>query len=367
MHQIRNRKSLIITFALLVSVAWPIHADPCDVLQEELIVHSSDVKDQCSTGTCWAHPLTSSMEQKIRKEHSMEVSLSEEFLYLSTLLERFTAILKHNLMNEKWVSRRNKSVLDDIREGQSFDEGVEFGMVPDSVVQSNLITSSYNIFFNGKRRLYKDLRRLEQQAIATRKKSGGEAAFTELNAELNKLRDEHLKKVPGSWRRNEDGLDQFLFQGEWYSPHQFVHSFIFKSRTQTYESLFSIIEISNQEQSLTKIEEKLKAGETVPLVVAWRDDPKFEWFHNNFGHKSSRHAVEIVGVIKVNGKVTEVRIKNSWGKNWKATNWWSQDNGGFINIPVKDFFNVAETLLLYQARLWVAPDQFLATAPVEIQ
>lgn len=349
MHQ-KLIQFLIASIGAFFWAAAPLaFAGVCDNLNVDLKIDQSYAKDQCGTGTCWAHAITASLEQRILVERVQKVPLSEEYLFLRHMLDKFQEYTLSDLRSQRLTGRYdlfNSSVIESVfkrpdqGEGVSLESSLKFGLVPDEVMNSDVIYTSRNWLSNSRRNLIKRLRALEEKYKPTPASADIEAVAKEIVADVTAIETEFQQRIPGKWQTSADGKERFAFQGEWYTPEEFAERYVLRTQKPIANVIVETTLNGDQNRIISFISDNLNKSADIPISLTWTSDQKFSFYHKFFNLKSGCHAVVIIGIVKVNGVVTDIRVKNSWGNEW----------GTFGNglIPFAEFMRATPNFVDFQ-------------------
>ncbi len=320
------RYSLILCIAVMT---WPLFGQnslTCDDLEFDYAVEVGEVKDQCATGTCWAHAATALMENSLIANQRDRTSLSEEFFYLESYIGK-AALNIEEIGNIYLRSSAIELGYRRIEDGNNYLTALGYGAVPDTVLESEVISGSRNWFFNPRRAMAREVKNVIKDALKEARRSGDREIpdfVDRYNARLIEIKIRYQKRVKGSWRTDPDGQDRFEYKGKWYTPFEYFNQYV-RQANQSLVNTFSEFTPAAEEAVINA----LSKGKSIYLALKWDSNYEFKWFEQNLGIRTGAHAVEITGVKLSPDKksIISVRVKNSWGKDWK--------DGGFIDIPIE--------------------------------
>lgn len=309
-------------------------------------VETTEIKDQCTSRSCWSYAGTSNLEQKILRETGKRVDLSEQYLILNSIRIKANEALE--TVDGQFAPGGAAVHVDTLVEN--------FGIVPDSVWKPRIdfrkdgISHRFYYFLNSR------IARFHVEYASTNNLQAKHALLLEARIDLGLLIDQYVGPMPR----------EFDFEGVHYkSPLEYASAMNLldlrptimlipkedelpeglqkKSKAKrlrsasAHDSFFKhveSIEMTTDEIAL-KIVESLKRGESVrigyesarefydsatgilsigafyvpkgfkPPSRRYREDKKF---------KGTGHAVEIVGAdLDSEGHVIKFKIKNSHG------------------------------------------------------
>lgn len=335
-------QNLFFRCAILVLYAWSttsFGAGVCDNLEVDILLETSPVKDQCKTGSCWAHPAVAIQENRIRVRTGRDIPLSEEFYYIQRITNRVRAAMLSTTKGNGMQTITD--LIAKAYQSSTPERAMDTGVVPDVVAQSKIISTSRDAAPTYKDVMFQRIADVFREFNLGFRASVGDQKMVrkhlaKATEQLKAIEAEFQQRVPEKWRKNSEGIDEFEFEGSWYTPQSFQKQFVFGGKEPKFGS--------RAESAAATDEILLRAlanKDSVALRMAWDDN---QWFLENYGKIRSRHALELVGVKKnPDGSIKSFIIKNSYGVDWK--------NGGFLEIPYNEFHKALRDVNYLDANL----------------
>jgi hypothetical protein len=231
------------------------------------------------------------------------------------------------------------------RDNSTPTAAIRYGVVPASVLDSRVISSSQNWMFNAKAKLDKEITRLIDEGLGELSGADREtrtALLKQYNERFDELGDSFLRRKSGQWKVGPDGVNRFKHNERYYTPQEFLAEFVFGGKP------FELVTLKSGdlkfEELMNRMLESLSKSQTVVVGLEWNAESRFDSmtavFPSDAGITHVRHAMEVVGVVRneKTRKIVAVRVKNSAGEGF--------GDRGFIDIEMK-FFRQSLSVLSY--------------------